>query len=142
MRDTARTALIFGGSLIFTAALLLHFYRLGGPYFERPLTVQDHVASVTYPSRDVILLAARAAELLPRDATVTAVHPPEGPDYDTTRALAAGGMMPHHRVVMPDLGGDRAALPRFVLAVRTELDHPAYALRTTLAEGRIYEVKP
>jgi hypothetical protein len=136
-----RTSLIFGASIVFAAALVLHFYRLGGPYFDRPLTVQDHVASTPYPSRDVILLAARAAELLPRGATVTAVHPPEGPDYDLTLALAASGMMPHHRVVRPDLGGDRASLPRYVLAVRKELDHPAYVLRMTMAEGRIYEVR-
>ena len=67
----------------------------------------------------MILLSRAAAEIVPRGATVTAIRPAEAPYYDITLYLTAGGMMPRHRVVPPDL--DAAARPQFVLAVREPL---------------------
>ena len=141
MRASARALIIDLAALIFAAALVRHFHRLGGPFFQFPATVQDHVAPVPFPSRDMILLARRAADILPRGATVTAVEPSQAPEYDITLFLTAVGMMPHQRVIAPALDAkDPAALPRYVLAVRTPLAHPAYRLVRTLPEGRIYEV--
>ena len=137
MRSRARTVIIYAASVIFAAALMQRFYKLGGPYFRPPLTVQDHVAPTPYPSRDVILLAQRAAELIPRGATVTAIEPAQAPEYDVTLWLTAVGMMPRHRVVPPDFAA--GAPPRFVLAVREPFANPAYRLMSELPEGRIYE---
>ena len=140
MRSRARTIVIYAAAALFAVALVRRFIVLGGPYFARPLTVQDHVAPVPYPSRDVILLAERAAEIVPRGATVTAIEPALAPNYDTTHWLTAAGMMPRHRVVPPELDGlvDRAP-PQYVLAVRQPFAHERYRLITELPEGRIYE---
>lgn len=136
MRDRARTAIVWIAAAIFAVALIHRFYRLGGPYFTFPETVQDHVAPVPYPSRDVILLADRAANIIPRGATVTAIEPSQAPNYDVTHWLTAVGMMPRHRVVPPEF--DKAP-PQYVLAVRTPFANPSYRLITELPEGRIYE---
>ena len=133
MRSRARTVIIYAAAALFAAALVHRFYKLGGPYFARPLTVQDHVAAVPYPSRDVILLAGRAAELIPRGATVTAIQPSLAPNYDVTHWLTATGMMPRHHVVPPD------SAPQYVLAVREPFADPRYRLVHELPEGRIYE---
>jgi hypothetical protein len=141
VRDRARTIIVYVAAILFAGALVHRFYRLGGPYFQMPQTVQDHVWPEPFPSRDVILLARRAAEILPRGSIVTAVNPPEAPNYDQTLFLTAGGMMPHHRVVPPALTAtDPAALPQYVLAVRAPFNHPRYRLLRSLPEGRIYEV--
>jgi len=99
--------------------------------------VQDHVAPSFYPSRDMILLSQRAADIVPRGATVTAIRPSEAPDYDVTLYLTASGTMPRHRVVPPLL--DANDRPQFVLAVREPLSNPHYRLFRELPEGRIYE---
>ncbi len=135
-RGAARAWIIYAAAVIFAAALVHRFVVLGGPYFKFPETVQDHVAPVPYASRDVILLARRAAEIIPRGATVTALEPAQAPNYDVTHWLTAAGMMPRHRVVPPEL--DKAP-PQYVLAVREPFVHPRYRLMTTLPEGRIYE---
>jgi hypothetical protein len=140
LRERARSIIVYAAALLFAVALVHRFIRLGGPYFEFPKTVQDHVAPVPYPSRDMILLAGRATRIIPRGATVTAIEPSQAPDYDPTLYLTAAGMMPRHRVIAPLLTpGDHAALPDYVLAVRLPLSHPAYHLFRTLPEGRIYE---
>ena len=136
MRSRARTVVVYAAAALFAAALIHRFVSLGGPYFARPQTVQDHVAPVPYASRDVILLAQRAAEIVPRGATVTAIQPALAPNYDTTHWLTAAGMMPRHRVVPPDFD---TAPPRYVLAVREPFAHERYRLITELPEGRIYE---
>ena len=125
---------------MFAAALVRVYYARGGPYFQFPKTVQDHVAPAMYPSRDMILLSRAAAEIVPRGTTVTAIRPAEAPDYDVTLYLTAAGMMPWHRVVPPAL--DAADRPQFVLAVREPLSNPHYRLFRELPEGRIYEAIP
>ena len=137
MRGSARAVIIYAAAVVFAAALAHRFIRLGGPFFKVPETVQDHVAPVPYPSRDVILLARRAADIIPRGATVTALEPSQAPNYDITHWLTAAGMMPRHRVVPPEFD---KALPQYVLAVREPFPNPAYHLVSTLPEGRIYEV--
>src|SRR5687768_4208475 len=125
-RENTRLAVAIAATILLLAATVRHFHWLGGPYFELPETVQDHVWPVPFASRDAILLSRRAAELLPRGTTVTAFQPSTGPDYDVTHFLSAAGMMPHHRVVPPKLEDKSVELPRYVLCVREELQHPAY----------------
>jgi hypothetical protein len=140
-RETLRTVVIFVAAAVLATALVRRFHSLGGPYFEFPKTVQDHVAPTFYPSRDVILLAGAAAEIIPRGATVTAIQPSQAPDYDVTLYMTAAGMMPRHRIVPPALtASDTAALPQYVLAVREPYPNPHYRLFRQIPEGRIYEV--
>jgi hypothetical protein len=128
-------------TLLLLAVTVRHFHWLGGPYFELPETVQDHVWPVPFASRDAIVLARKAAEILPRGTTVTAFQPSTGPDYDVTHFLSAAGVMPHHRVLPPKLDDKTAERPRYVLSVREELQHPAYRLLASFPEGYIYEGK-
>lgn len=138
-RDTLRTVVIYVGALVLGVALVHRYYALGGPYFEFPKTVQDHVAPTFYASRDVILLAGAAAEIIPRGATVTAIQPSQAPDYDVTHYLTAAGMMPRHRIVPPVFAAPDS-LPQYVLAVREPFSNPRYRLVREIPEGRIYEV--
>jgi len=140
-RETLRTVVTFVAAAALAIALVRRYHALGGPYFEFPKTVQDHVAPTFYPSRDVILLAGAAAEIIPRGSTVTAIQPSQAPDYDVTHYLTAAGMMPRHRVVPPAFtASDPAVLPQYVLAVREPFSNPHYRLFRQIPEGRIYEV--
>jgi hypothetical protein len=136
--ERARAAIVYVAAALFAGALAHRFYTLGGPYFTFPETVQDHVTPQPFPSRDVILLAGRAAEIVPRGATVTALNPLEAPNYDPTLWMTASGTMPRHRVVPPRF--DKTA-PEYVLAVRAPFTSDQYRLITALPEGRIYELK-
>jgi hypothetical protein len=138
-RETLRTVVIYAAAFVLAAALVHRYYKLGGPYFEFPRTVQDHVAPSFYPSRDMILLAGAAAGIVPRGTTVTAIQPSQAPDYDVTLYLTAAGMMPRHRVVPPAFSA-ADSLPQFVLAVREAFSNPRYRLFREIPEGRIYEV--
>jgi hypothetical protein len=140
-RENARLVVAVAATILLLAVTVRHFHWLGGPYFELPETVQDHVWPTPFASRDAIVLSRRAAGILPRGATVTAFQPSTGPDYDVTHFLSAAGMMPHHRVVPPVLDGKTQELPRYVLSVREELQHPAYKLLSSWPEGYIYEVR-
>ena len=132
--DRLRRILIYAAAAIFAAALVRHFYRLGGPYFAIPETVQDHVAATRYPSRDAIVLTRRAALLIPRGATVTVMMPSQAPNHDPTLYFTATGTMPRHQIVAPN-----AKTPaQYVITVREPLDDPAYSLQNELAEGKIY----
>jgi hypothetical protein len=140
-RETLRTVVTFAAAAVLAVALVRRYHSLGGPYFEFPKTVQDHVAPTFYASRDVILLSGAAAEIIPRGATVTAIQPSQAPDYDVTHYLTAAGMMPRHRIVPPTFtASDPAALPHYVLAVREPFSNPHYRLFRQIPEGRIYEV--
>lgn len=141
MRSRARTAIAIAATLVMAVALVRHYRWLGPPYFEIPPTVQDHVWPAPFASRDVILLAGRAAKVLPRGETVTAIQPSNAPNFDVTHFLTALGMMPKHRVIPPKLDTSPAELPRFVLSVREEWTHPAYVHHSSYPEGHIYEVQ-
>ena len=138
MRNGARAVIIYAAAAVLAAALVHRFYELGGPYFVFPQTIQDHVARTPYPSRDVILLARRAAEIIPRGATVTALQPSTAPDWDVTHWMTAFGLMPRHHVVPPEF--KRGPLPQYVLAVREPFNEARYRLISEFPEGRIYEL--
>jgi hypothetical protein len=137
-RDFVRTTIAWGAAAVLTVALVWHYRSLGRPYFTFPETVQDHVWPEPFPSRDVIVLARRAAKVLPRNVTVTAIQPSQAPNYDVTLFLTAAGMMPHQSIVPPKF--DERARPQYVLAVRGELTHDAYRLHSVWPEGKVYEV--
>ncbi|HEV7766102.1 MAG TPA: hypothetical protein VGQ76_13945 [Thermoanaerobaculia bacterium] len=132
-----RTSIAWGAAAVLTIALIRHYAWLGGPYFQFPETVQDHVWPTTFASRDVIILARHAATILPRDVTVTAIEPSLAPNYDTTHFLTTAGLLPHQRAVPPKFD---AELPQFVLAVRGEFTHAAYREHSSSPAGKIYEV--
>ena len=138
MRNRARAVMIYAAAAVLAAALVHRFYELGGPYFVLPQTIQDHVARTPYPSRDVILLARRAAEIIPRGATVTALQPSTAPDWDVTHWMTAFGLMPRHHVVPPEFSKNP---PQYVLAVREPFVEARYRLISELPEGRIYELR-
>ena len=136
-REAVRRLIVYAAAIAFAAALVLRFHALGGPYFELPDTVQDHVNVVRWPSADAIVLSRNAAKILPRGATVTILQPSAAPNYDTTHYLTGVGLMPHQRVVKPNLD----ARPDYVLALREPLEHPAYKLLREVEGGRIYQVQ-
>jgi len=127
-----RRFLIYATAAILAVALVRQFYRLGGPYFDAPETIQDHVARQRYPSRDAIVMARRAALLIPRGATVTVLMPSQAPNYDPTLYFTATGLMPRHTVVQP------GANPRYIITVREPLDDPSYSVQNEFDEGKIY----
>jgi hypothetical protein len=140
-RTFVRTTIAWSAVVLLTAAWIRHYASLGGPYFTAPRTVQDHVWPEPFPSRDVILLAQRAARVLPRNVTVTAIQPSQAPNFDVTLFLTAAGMMPHQRVVPPKFE-DRTVRPQYVLTVRDEFANDAYRLVSAWPEGKVYEVIP
>jgi hypothetical protein len=138
MSDRVRRVVIVAAAIVFLAAAIRHFHWLGGPYFEIPETIQDHVWPTPFPSRDAIVLSRRAEPLLPRGATVTIVLPTEAPDYDQTHWLTALGMLPRQHAVPQKLDGPREKLPQFVIAIHEPLEHPHYELVHTFPEGHLY----
>lgn len=132
MRVLARRFIVYATAAVLAVALVRQFYYLGGPYFEAPQTIQDHVATKRYPSRDAIVMARRAAMLVPRGATVTVLLPSQAPNYDPTLYFTATGLMPRHRIVAP------AAKPQYIITVREPLDDPSYAVQNEFDEGKIY----
>jgi hypothetical protein len=141
-------ALLFALTLLLTVALVARLGSRGGPYFEWPATLMEHVGPGKHETRDALTLLPKIRDRVPRGATITCVRPigagvtdpDDMPDY-----LVAIGQLPHHRVVPPFfamLTVPRRALPRFVVAVGPKFDHPYYHLVAEYPEGRLYELTP
>jgi hypothetical protein len=139
-RQALRTGIIVVAAFVFAAATVRRFHWLGGPYFEFPQTVQDHVNPQRFPSRDAILLCQRLAPLLPRGATATVIFPPAAPNFDQTHWLTGLGLLTHQRVVPPLFDGENA--PQYVLTIRTPWEHASYALEGQYPEGYLYVRTP
>ena len=135
-RATARRVLIYAAAVLFAGATVHRFHWLGGPYFEFPETIQDHVWPARFPSRDAIVLSRRAEPLLPRGAKVTILKPAEGPDYDQTHWLTGLGMLPRQHLVAQKIDETQ---PEYVIAIHEELVHPAYVKVATFPEGALYK---
>jgi hypothetical protein len=88
----ARKAVI-AACVLLAAATALRLKRGGGPYFERPATVMDHVGTREHEIRGELLHLRDAARLVPHGATVSVV-PDDVPHY-----LTAVALLPEHRVV-------------------------------------------
>ena len=140
--ELVRRVVVYGAALLFLAVAVKHFHWLGGPYFEFPDTIQDHVYPVRFLSADAIVLSRRAEPLLPRGATVTILAPSEAPEYDQTHWLTGLGMLPRQHLVPQKLGGPPHTLPQYVIAIRDELVHPHYRLQTRFPEGFLYVRTP
>lgn len=138
----ARRIIVYGAALVFFAASIQRFHWLGGPYFQFPDTIQDHVWPVRFLSADAIVLSRRAAPLLPRGATVTILAPSEAPDYDQTHWLTGLGLLPRQHVMPQKMSGRPESLPQFVIAIHDEFDHPHYKLHTRFREGFLYVRTP
>ncbi len=133
-----RCVVIYVAALLFAAATIHRFHWLGGPYFELPDTIQDHVWPVRFPSADAIVLSRRAEPLLPRGATVTILKPSEAPDYDQTHWLTGLGMLPRQHPVAQKVDETK---PAYVIAIHEEFAHPAYEKIATFKEGFLYRRK-
>lgn len=117
--------------------LVREFHSRGGPYFEIPETIFDHVLRDAPLSRQVIVLARRVEPILPRGATLTVIAPELAPNYDPTHYLAATGFLPRHKVLHPQLA-DGEPWPDYVIALGAPLQHHGYALLREFPEGRLY----
>ncbi len=131
-----RSGIIFAAALVLVGATVHRYRWLGGPYFEFPETIQDHVWPVRFPSRDAIVLSRRAEPLLPRGAKVTILKPSEGPNYDQTHWLTGLGMLPRQHLVAQKIA---ETLPEYVIAIHDELTDPSYAKVATFPEGFLYK---
>ena len=129
-----RTVIISATAAILGVALMREYHRRGGPYFEIPATIEDHIWVGENLTRETILLCRRAAPLLPRGAEVTIMRPSQRPNYDATIYLTGVGLLPHQRVFVPDPDSRR----QYVLALREPLDWNGYRLVAEFPEGRLY----
>jgi len=139
MSSTATRAVVYVSAALMTLLLVQGLYSRGGPYFEIPQTVQDHVGRELPLSRQAIVMSRRAEPLLPRGATLTVIAPALAPNYDATHYLTASGLLPHQHVLHPAFGEDRG--PDFVIALGSPLEHPGYHLVREFPEGRLYQRK-
>jgi hypothetical protein len=145
-RSVAR-ALYFALTLLLLAAFLVRLSTRGGPYFERPVTVMDHVGPGKHETRDALVILPKVRPLLPRGATVVCVRPVKGvvDATDMGDYLTAIGQLPQQKVVPPFfamLTVPVESLPDYVVAVGEPFDHPRYRLlRELLPEGRLYQVQ-
>ena len=133
-------------ALLLVAALAGRLYTRGGPYFERPRTIIDHVGREKHESRDALVLLPKVRPLLPRGAEVTCFRPLDGaaPEGDTSNFFAAVGQLPHQSVMPPFTAMNdvpRKNLVEYVIAIRVPFTHPAYKEIATFPEGRLYQVQ-
>jgi hypothetical protein len=132
-------------ALLLVAALAGRLYTRGGPYFERPRTIVDHIGRVA-ESRDALVLLPKVRPLLPRGVEVTCFRPVNGavPAEDTDNFFAAVGQLPYQIVdppftAMADV--PRANLVEYVVAVGEPFTHPAFKEIAAFPEGRLYRVQ-
>jgi hypothetical protein len=137
-RELVRSAIIAAAAVVFTFATIKRFHWLGGPYFEFPQTIQDHVWPERFASADAILLCKRVAPTLRRGASATVIQPSQAPNFDQTHWLTGLGMLPRQRLVPPNFEKE---LPDYVLALREPFEHEAYRLIGEYPEGKVYERK-
>jgi hypothetical protein len=142
----AERAVLTALALLLVAALVGRLYTRGGPYFERPETIVDHVGPGKHELRDALILLPKVRPLLPRGAEVTCFRPVNGwaPEGDTVNFFAAVGQLPHQNVVPPFTAMfhvQRENLAEYVVAVRDPFTHPAYKELAAFPEGRLYRVQ-
>lgn len=132
------------GAILLTAALLVRLVSRGGPYFDRPQTIVDHVGREKHETRDALILLPKVAPLIPRGAEVTCFRPGGGQmQYDVPNYFAAIGALPRHNVQPPfvaSLNTPRNELVEYVIAIEQPFDHPYFHVVATFPEGRLYKV--
>lgn len=137
--------LIYAGSLLLALFLGYRLYSLGGPYFEKPRTIIDHVGTTPHETREALLVLPRAAKLLPRNAEVTCFRPRNGQAWDDDPVyLTAIGQLRRQNVLPPftaRLQSPREELIEYVIAIGEPFQHPAYAVVAEWPEGRLYRLR-
>lgn len=148
--DKATRAAIAVAFLLLTVATIVRFGARGGPYFDPPRTIVDHVErldapSVANPLRTPLEVIPKLARFIPRNAEVTCFRPLSGQEqYDTPSFLAAIGQLPRNRVLPPftaRLDTPLPMLPEYVIAIDQPFTHPAYRLAAEVPGGRLYKVE-
>jgi hypothetical protein len=132
-----RCCIIYLCAAWMTYLIVWTFHQRGGPYFEIPETVLDHVLPEVPLSRQAIVMSRHAEPLMPRGSSLTVIAPALAPNYDCTHYLTASGMLPRHRVLHPGLA-EGEAWPDFVIALGTPFEHRGYRLLREFPEGRLY----
>jgi hypothetical protein len=133
-------------ALLLVTALAARLATRGGPYFERPRTLVDHVGPGKHALQDVLVLLPKVRPLLPRGAEVTCFRPENGaaPEGDTDNFFAAVGQLPYQSVQPPFTAMNDVPLKQLVpyaIAVREPFLHPAYKEIAAFPEGRLYQVQ-
>lgn len=137
-------------ALLLTAATVARFIARGGPYFDPPLTIVDHVdrldaPDVANPLRTPLEVIPRLARQIPRGAEVTCFRPAAGLEqYDAPSFLTAIGQLPRNRVLPPftaRLDTPRPLLAEYVIAIGQPFTHPAYRLVSEVPRGWLYKVE-
>ncbi len=133
-------------ALLLLAALAGRLYTRGGPYFERPQTIVDHVGPGKHPLHDALVLLPKVRPLLPRGADVTCFRPVDGwaPEGDTDNFFAAIGQLPYQNVLPPFTAMQTTKLQDLVpyaIAVREPFTHSDYREIAAFPEGRLYKVQ-
>ena len=123
-----------------TVQLVRNLHGRGGPYFEIPETVFDHVSQQPPLARQAIVMSRNAEPLMPRGSSLTVIAPALAPNYDATHYLTASGLLPRHRVLHPQLNVLQSG-PDFVIALGAPLEHPGYRLIREFPEGRFYAAR-
>ena len=137
---TAR-AVVYVSSAAMMLLLVERLHWRGGPYWEVPETVFDHVDRGELPlSRQAIVMCEHVAPLLPRGASITVVAPALAPNWDATHYLTASGLLPHQYVRHP-MFGEGEPRADFVITLGRPLDHYGYRLVRQWPEGWLYQRK-
>jgi hypothetical protein len=140
LRQSLHTAVVYLTAAVLTLLLVRLLHARGGPYWERPETILDHVGTDTHHSRDAIRLIRRAEMFVPTGTSLTVLVPAQAPHYDYTHHLLASGLLPHHEVRHPSLAAHETRLwPDYLIAIESPLVHPGYRLVMEWPEGRLYQ---
>ena len=137
------------GVLLLVVATVVRLWLRGGPFFDAPQTIVEHVErterEVGNPLRAPLLVIPRLARFLPRGATVTSFRPLDGRERDDGASfLTAVGQLPRNRVLPPfsaRLETPRPELVEYVIAIDGPFTHPAYRLVAEVPRGRLYKVE-
>lgn len=140
----AEKAIVGVAIVIQLIAFVNRLYTRGGPYFQRPLTIVDHVGPNKHDTRDALVLLPRIRPLLPRGASVTCFRPVGGrQNYDMQNFFAAVGQLPDQTVLPPFVAATDlppSSLVEYVIAIGEPFTHPMYRIVAEYPEGRLYKV--
>jgi hypothetical protein len=131
-------------SAVLLAALVFILYDRGGPYFERPPTVVEHVFREKHETRDALLALPLVRPLLPRGAKVTCFRPSNGKwQWDVPNLHAAVVSLPQQFVVPGFAASEdipKYDLAQYVIAINEPFASPDYRLVAEFPTARLYKV--
>ena len=131
--------------LLLIPAFVYVLYDRGGPYFDEPASIVEHVTRQKHDTRDALLLLEDIRPLLPNGAQVACFSPDRDGKFrnDTASFHAAVAALPR-QVVLPAFsaaeGIPKETLVEWVVAVDNAFTHPAYHLEAEYPTGRLYKV--